>query len=181
MGEVICSVKWSEITCPEREKAHGVYDENEKTARGWFLHTIGIDLENIPEELFEPCEWLDIDGMRLSKPYEARVDIRDVFGTKRNDYAGKTWIDAFCREHKVLLHIRAGHVTRGKYFNMLKKHIEDQEPWVTLIKSKNGGYYVYRNGNHRITFYKLMYLADLANFGHGTNKYWLYAEVYDEL
>ena len=64
---------------------------------------------------------------------------------------------------------------------MLKKHIEDQEPWVSLIKSKNGGYYVYENGNHRITFYKLMYLADLANFGNGTNKYWLYAEVYDEL
>ena len=64
---------------------------------------------------------------------------------------------------------------------MLKKHIEDQEPWVSLIKSKNGGYYVYRNGNHRITFYKLMYLADLAYFGHGTNKYWLYAEVCDEL
>ena len=180
MGEVIRSVKWSEITCPEREGNYGAYDENEKTARGWFLHTIGIDLENIPEELFEPCELISIDGMRLSDPYETKVDIRDIVGTKHELYGGKTWIDAFVQEHKTLNHIKAGNVTRGKYFRMLKQSIAKQQPCVRLIKAKNGMYYV-QNGNHRITFYKLMYLSDLAFYGHGTNKYWLYALVCDEL
>lgn len=172
-------MKWSEVTCPDRN--YGEYNDKEMIVRGWFLDSIGVDLDCIPDELFEPCELLNIDGISLSKPYEDKVDIRDVAGTKHEIYGGKTWIDAFCREHKVAHHVTVGHVTRGKYFYMLKKHIKEQRPWVSLIKAKNGNYYVYKNGNHRITFYKLMYLADLARYGHGTNKYWLYAEVCDEL
>ena len=173
-------MKWSEISCPERNNFYGPYDDNEMVVRGWFLNSIGINLDVLPDELFEPCELISSEDLKLSNPYEARVDIRDIAGTKHTVYGGRTWIYAFIQQHKTLYHIKAGNVTRGKYFKMLKQPLDKQPPCISLIKAKNGRYYVYTNGNHRVTFYKLMYLTELAS-GCDSNKYWLYAEIRDEL
>lgn len=172
-------MKWSELSCENR--VYGQYTENEMIARGWFLYSLGIDLDSIPDELFDSCEHFSTDGVTLSNPYEDKIHIRDVVGTTRQDYSGGTWLDAFLQEHKVLSHLQAAHVSRGKYFHMLKRHINAQAPCIHLIKSKNGKYYVYRNGNHRVTFYKLMYLAECATHGNRLHYYWLYANIYDEL
>ncbi|MCH5170778.1 MAG: hypothetical protein J1F24_05770 [Oscillospiraceae bacterium] len=172
-------MKWSEIQCPNR--CYGELNENEKNVRGAFLYSIGIDLENLPEELFESCEMYSKEGKCFSCEREEKVYIWDIAGTTHSCYSGKTWMDAFLEEHKTLSHIIQGHVTRGKYFRMMKRPINDNWTCVKLIKSKNGKYYIGSNGNHRITFYKLMYLADLANGRARTKNYWLYALVKNEL
>lgn len=172
-------MKWSDIQCSNRH--YGELDENEKNVRGAFLYSIGIDLENLPEELFEPCEMYSTKEKRFSSEREEKVCIWDIVGTTHSCYGGRTWMDAFIEEHKTLFHIIQGHVTRGKYFRMMKRPINQQTACIRLIKSKNGKYYVGSNGNHRITFYKIMYLADLAR-GQATLKhYWLYAIVKNEL
>lgn len=172
-------MKWSEIDCPGR--VYGQLDENEKAARGYFLNSIGIDLEDIPEELFEPCVLYSSVGKQYSKEYEAKVHIRDIVGTKHTVYGGKNWICAFLEEHKVKDHIMCGHTTRGKYFRQLKKHTHVNEPCVRLIMGKDGKYYVSGNGNHRVTFYKMMYFADAANKKKNLHLYWLYARVQNEV
>lgn len=172
-------MKWSDVLCSNR--CYGELDENEKCVRGAFLHSIGIDLENLPEELFEPCEAYKSEDKIYSNEYEEKVFIWDIAGTAHSCYGGKTWMDAFLEEHKTLFHIVQGHVTRGKYFHMLKLPTNQQMACVRLIKANNGKYYVGSNGNHRVTFYKLMYLADLAAGQVRAKSYWLYALVKDEL
>ena len=82
--------------------------------------------------------------------------------------------------------------TRGKYFHMLKQ--PNDLPPVKLCRDKNGDLFVGGNGNHRVTFYKLMAETDdLMLFAAGSQLYrlrhlrepyqlyWLYAFVKDEL
>lgn len=171
-------MKWSEVDCPKR--VYGPLDENEKAVRGFFLRSIGIDLENIPESLFENCVFLDTKNLDLTAEYEAKVHVQDIVGTKHTCYGGGSWLDAFLEEHRAVAHILQGHVTKGKYFRMLKQHIDDPYMCVHLIKTKDGKYYISKNGNHRVTFYKLMYFADLENECNNLHLYWLYALVQDE-
>lgn len=171
-------MKWSDITCPDR--TYGPFNENEKAVRGFFLHSIGVDLENIPDELFEPCLLLNHKPKNVTAEYEAKIHISNIVGTTHSCYGGKTWVDALLQQHKALHHITQGHVTKNKYFHMLKQHVSNPHSSVHLIKTKDGSYYINKNGNHRITFYKLMYLADIAQAGNNSHLFWLYALVQDE-
>lgn len=172
-------MKWSEVQCESR--VYGPFNENERAVRGAFLCALGIDLENLPPELFEPCKKYAAKPGALSAEYEGRVHIKEIVGTRHSVYGGQTWLYAFMQEHKTMLHLLNGSVTRGKYFRMLKKPICDQPPYIHLIRTKAGAYYVYGNGNHRVTFYKLMYLADLSNRKNNLHLYWLNAMIQDEL
>ena len=106
------------MTC--HDIGYGPFNENQRAVKGAFLVSLGIDLENIPIELFEPCHFLDNGNLRLSNEYEARVNIWEIVGTTHSLYSNDSWLDVYIKEHKGQEHILRGNVTKEKYFRMLK-------------------------------------------------------------
>lgn len=175
-------MKWSDLSYGD--EFYLPYTENQRAVRGYFLHTLGVDLENIPQEFFEPCLLYDNKNKRFSEYQSQKIFIGDILGSSYSDYAGDTWIMAFLKIKRAAAYITAGRVTPNKYFWMLKKPTAEQNAPIKLTHTKRG-YYVDGNGNHRITMYKMMYFAalskgDISN-PHQLCKYWLYAKVREEL
>lgn len=174
-------MKWSELS--PSDECYGPYTENQKVVRGFLLHSLGVDLEDIPDIFFEPCVFYNGDGKVFSEYQRKKVHVKDIVGTSHSVYAGNSWIDAFMKSHKAYDHIMQSHVTKGKYFFLLKKYIDSQTPPIKLTETAHG-YYIDGNGNHRVIMYKLMYYTELTSnciYHRKANQYWLYADIRQEL
>ena len=175
-------MKWSALSYGE--EFYIPYTENQRAVRGFLLRTLGIDLENIPRDFFEPCLFYDKENKHFGEYRNKKVHVRDIIGTSYADYAGDTWIIAFLKIKRAHDYIVNGNVTRGKYFRMLKRPVYEQDVPVHLTHTKQG-YFIDSNGNHRITMYKMMYLAELSSqdfsYEPQPQRYWLYAKVREEL
>ena len=84
-------------------------------------------------------------------------------------------IQSFMRIKRGGKYILNGAVTRGKYFYMLKRPVFKQRcPIALSYDEETGKYWVDGNGNHRVIFYKIMMLSEIAE------KYeWSRSEDYD--
>lgn len=175
-------MKWSELSYGN--DFYIPYTENQRAVRGYFLHTLGIDLENIPEEYFEPCTLYNSEGHTFSQYSEQKVFVQNVLGSSYSGYAGDTWIMAFLKIKRAPKYIEMGEVTPSKYFWMLKQPAYKQNAPIKLTQTKDG-FYIDGNGNHRITMYKMMYYAALSKSApfklRNLNYYWFYANVRQEL
>lgn len=150
-------MKWSDI---EDNDFYIMYDENQKVIRGNWLITMGIDLNEIPNILFDTFN--QYNTLRTSKSkYESRkVLVTDIIGTSHKDYGDITLINAFIRLKRLPIYINK--VTPNRYFRNLKQSTDMQQVPVILSPLENGKYYIDGNGNHRMILYKLMFLIKLC-------------------
>lgn len=188
---VVCEVlsKWSEISY------NGVYvhsDESRQAVLGYFLVSLGIDLEKLPHNLFEPYSYFP-PSVKKTKEYTLKkVYVRDIVGTSRQEYAEDNQVLlSFMKLKRIKDYILNGQVTKNKYLWMMK-HMEQECP-VILSRNLDNTFYVNGNGNHRVLSYKIMMLAEIAqnykwvyeddydmtfnDFDDITKKYWLYAHI----
>lgn len=176
-------MKWSDLSYDDND-FYIPYSENQQVVRGYFLRTLGIDLENIPEDLFKPCLLYNPNGKKFSEYKSQKVFVWEVLGSSYADYAGDSWLMAFLKIKRAPAYTQNGDVTPNKYFWMLKRPIHKQNAPIKLTKARDG-FYIDGNGNHRITMYMMMYLAALSksNSYHRRelNRYWFYAKVRQEL
>lgn len=181
-------MKWYDIA-----ERNNITDENIITIRGFFLICLGVDLENLPDELLVSCAYYDNGGKDFSERKRQKVYLDSVVGTSYREYSGASWADAFIRLHRADHYIRENLVLRGKYFRMLKQE-HSNYPAIKLTRDKMGRLFVDGNGNHRITFYKMMQFTDSMmdnavmdqHFHPDQSRnrhslYWLYADVRDEV
>lgn len=187
----MCEVlsKWSEISY------NGVYahsDESRQAVLGYFLVSLGIDLEKLPHNLFEPYSYFP-PSVKKTKEYTLKkVYVRDIVGTSRKEYAEDNQVLlSFMKLKRIKDYILNGQVTKNKYLWMMK-HMEQKCP-VILSRNLDNTFYVNGNGNHRVLSYKIMMLAEIAQnykwvyeddydmtfngFDDITKKYWLYAHI----
>ena len=184
--------KWADITYGT--DFYIPLDANQKAIRGYLLVQLGVDLENLEQRLFEPCEYYDRKDKHFSPERVEKVFVSSIAGTCYKDYACETWLHTFTRIKRAKRYILDGAITRGKYFKMLKAPLSQAS--ITLIKAKNGKYYIDTNGNHRVTLYKLLANTDHLMLKACQNQqfhpesftlnnrdhlYWLYAIVREEL
>lgn len=181
-------LRWSDIVA----RNDGV-DENKASICGYYMNCLGVDLENISNSIVEPCALYETEEKHFKKPMFQRVYLETIVGTSYRDYAGDTWLDALLRLHRADRYIKKGAAVRGKYFRLMKQSYLDIPP-VCLSRDKDGRCYVDGNGNHRVTFYKLMQLTDgmmekavVKQWYHVEKErnahtlYWLYAYIKDEV
>lgn len=181
-------MKWSELNYND---FYIPFDENQRAIRGFWLTTQGIDLENLPiifKEYFKYFERLDSIDYENKKVY-----LNDIIGTSYRDYGDTEIIKAYMKIKRAKNYITDGMVTKLKYSRMLRKDIVEQETPIILAENPDGTYFVDGNGNHRIIFYKMMMLSEIAlqypyayeqNFNFNRElfkdikkKYWLNAKV----
>lgn len=181
-------MRWSDIVNRNKD-----VDTNISSICGFYLNCLGVDLENIPESIMTPCSRYETEGKKYGKPKLQKVYLDSIVGTSYKEYAGYTWLDTLLRLHRADRYIKNGMVVRGKYFWLMKQPCSDI-PSVYLSRDKEGRLYVDGNGNHRVTFYKLMQFTDsimykaIAKQQFHVNEdrnrhtlYWLYAMVKDEV
>ena len=181
--------RWSEISY------NGVYvhsDESRQAVLGCFLVSLGIDLEHLPFNFFEPYGYYPSSINDQSDYTIEKVFVRDIVGTSRQDYAEDDQVlFSFMKLKRIKEYILNGSVTRNKYFRMLKQR--EQKCPIMLSRNSDNSFYVNGNGNHRFITYKIMMLADIAgkyewvydddydlsfnDFNEVTKKYWLYAHI----
>lgn len=135
----------------ERSINHFMCTEQEHIVKGYFLTKLGVDISSIPDYLNDECKSFDISNMKFGEYKIEKVYVKDIIGTKHSDY------------------IMSEGVLRGKYLRMLKKPIivwnnsytqyynkrTSVDP-VRLSRTTKGELFVDGNGNHRVTFYKMM-------------------------
>lgn len=182
--------KWSDISY---EGTYAKSNENRQAVLGYFLYKNGINLENLPEILFEPFSFFPRNEERSNYQIK-RVYLKDVIGTSRQDYSeDNQLLYSFMKLKRIEYYIINERVTPNKYFKMLKS--SNQENLVKLSQCENNKYYVDGNGNHRIITYKIMMLAEISKiYGNSylqncgfslsennkiAKKYWLNAIVYE--
>ena len=174
---------------------NGVYansNENRQAIIGNFLISLGINLEKIPKNFFEPFSYYP--SKKASKKSLQKIYLQDVVGTCRKEYAEDNQvIFSFMKLKRITYYIQANAITRYKYSRDLKK--ANQELFVTVSRNPDGTFFVDGNGNHRILAYKILMLSEIAKkypwvyqddyelsfkgFTDITKKYWLYALVKD--
>lgn len=176
-------MKWSEIDCGSW--VHLPYDENQRAIKGYFLTTLGVDLENIPLQFFETCAFYNNNNKNFSEYTEQIVRIKDIVGSSYEMYSNIPWLNTFQKLKRADYYIQKGCVTPRKYFRQLKLPVYEQ--WNPIKLTRSGtGYFIDGNGNHRITLYKMMYYSEVSNMDSRTdtskidNKYILRALVRTE-
>ena len=162
--------KWSEISY------NGVYthsDESRQAVLGCFLVSLGIDLERLPHNLFEPYDFFPPSLLNTTEYALKKVCVRDIVGTSRREYAEDNQVlFSFMKLKRIKDYILNGQVTRNKYLWMMKQ--KEQNCPIILSRNLDNTFYVNGNGNHRVLSYKIMMLAEIAQ------KYnWVYEEDYD--
>lgn len=162
-------IRWSDIVARNDEN-----DENKATICGYYLNSLGVDLEDIPNSIMEPCALYETEGKRFTKPRIQKVYLDAIVGTSYKEYAGDTWMDTLLRLHRADYYIKNDYALRGKYFTMFKRIWPDNR-MIYLSRDKSGRLYVDGNGNHRVTFYKLMQLTD-DMMDHAAKKQWFHGE-----
>lgn len=184
-------MKWSNFTYSE---FYIPCDENQKAIRGYWLTTLGLDLEKIPTILREPYYYYGT-GTKNGKPTPQKIFLKDIVGTSHSDYGEMELIQAYMRIKRAGYYISNGYATRNKYFYALKQPVYKQAAPVTLSRLDNDKFFVNSNGNHRVILYKMMMLSEIAllypyayddDFDFGCagfddikKKYWLNAMVYE--
>lgn len=182
--------RWSEII----EKNKDI-DENRASICGFYLNCLGVDLMDIPDSIMVPCAYYETDGKRYDKPSMQKVYLDSIVGTSYKEYAGGTWLETMLRLHRADRYIKKGMALRGKYFRLMKqKQFVSDIPSICLSRDKIGKCYIDGNGNHRVTFYKLMQYTDGMMYRAAVDQqfhvnddrnrhmlYWLYAMVKDEV
>ena len=183
------ATKWSEISY-DGTYAHS--DENRQAVLGYFLVSLGIDLERLPRYLFEPYTYYPSSTKRITAYTVEKVYVQDIVGTSRQEYAEDNQVlFSFMKLKRIKEYIMNGSVTRNKYLWMLKQ--KEQKYPIILSKSSDNSFYVDGNGNHRVLAYKIMMLAEIAHkyewvydddydlffkgFDEISKKYWIYARV----
>lgn len=181
--------KWSEISY---EGIYNKSDYNRQVVLGYFLITLGINLEKLPLNLFEsyihyPTKRNFDKEMQLQKIY-----VKDIVGTSRQEYAEDNQVlFSFMKLKRITDYIKQGSVTPNKYFHHLKKRT--QKSPIILSRNSDDTFFVDGNGNHRVLTYKIMMLSAIAQkynwvyddsynlsfkgFDDITKNYWLYAMV----
>lgn len=152
-------MKWAELNYND---FYIPFDDNQRAIRGFWLTTLGIDLENMPTIFREPFKYIEDKNAYDNHYTECKVYLSDIVGTSYRDYGAEEIIKSYMKIKRATHYISKGCVTRNKYFHMLKKPTAKQECPIILSKSQNGTHFVSRNGNHRIVFYKMMMLAEIA-------------------
>ena len=100
-------MKWSELSYDDND-FYIPYSENQRVVRGYFLRTLGIDLENIPEDLFKPCLLYNPNGKKFSEYKSQKVFVWEVLGSSYADYAGDSWLMAFLKIKRAPAYIQNG-------------------------------------------------------------------------
>ncbi len=150
-------MKWSEY---DNRNFYKKYSENEKCIKGYWLTTLGIDLDDIPNVFNN--DFILIKSKEESKEFiEKKVFLEDIVGTSHIDYSNIKIIESYIRLKRGCGYIEWNKVTKNKYFQMLRKPIVDQELPIILSKREDEKYYVDGNGNHRVIFFKMMMLAEI--------------------
>ena len=184
-------MKWSEVSYGD--SFYIPFDENQRAIRGFWLTTLGIDLNSLPEIFFNE-QFSFYEGQKPVSYSEEKVCLPSIVGTSYKDYGGSAIIESYLKIKRACHYINDGLVTRGKYFHSLKKQIADQQIPVILSRNQDGTYFVDGNGNHRIILYKMMMYAEIGikypnayihrpdfnnckTLSNITNKYWLNARV----
>lgn len=183
-------MKWSEFTYSD---FYIPYDENQKAIRGFWLTTMGINLEEIPMIFHEPFYYYESNRTQKDSLKAQKVLLSEIVGTSYSDYGGMEIIESYMRIKRAPSYITDGRVTRNKYFYMLKKPVFAQSAPVILSRLDDGKYFIDCNGNHRIILFKIMMLAEILSalpyvstnnynwsymdFNEIRKKYWLNAMV----
>ncbi len=171
-------MKWSELYYDD---FYIPYDEKQKAVRGYFLASLGVDLNHIPEEFFERCQYLELGELQFEEYHRQKIFVCDIVGSCSKDYAGDAWITAFLKIKRGSEYILRGIATSGKIFYILKRKLQSISA-IKLIR-QDGKLFIERNGNHRVTFYKMMYFAQISKDDVDLEKikrrFWLYADVRD--
>ena len=161
----MCEVlsKWSEISY------NGVYahsDESRQAVLGYFLVSLGIDLEKLPHNLFVPYSYFP-PSVKKTKEYTLKkVYVRDIVGTSRQEYAEDNQVLlSFMKLKRIKDYILNGQVTKNKYLWMMK-HMEQECP-VILSRNLDNTFYVNEDSKGDV-------LIQIADFISGTLAY-----VYD--
>ena len=186
-------LKWSDYTYSDSD-FYIPYDENQKAIRGYLLTTLGINLERIPAILHEPFFYYKNNRTYKDTHCAQKVSLSDIVGTTHQDYGDLKIIEAYMRLKRAPYHISEEHVTRNKYFHMLKKPVHNQKLPIKLSRLENGKCIIDGNGNHRIILYKIMMLSEIASkypyandddydlgcriFNDIRKKYWLNALIH---
>lgn len=181
-------MKWSELNYND---FHIPFDENQRAIRGFWLIKQGIDLENLPIIFNE--QFRRFERLKCNEYEERKVYLKDIIGTSHPDYGDMEIIKSYMRIKRARNYIIDDLVTKTKYNKMLRKAINEQDEPVILSENKDGTYFVDGNGNHRIIFYKMMLLSEIAlnykyafdedfNFNRElfkdiTKKYWINANI----
>lgn len=183
-------MKWSDIKYDS--EFYIPFDENQRAIRGFLLTQLDVDLNCIPHIFNEPFQYIEGTAFNNTQYEQRKVYLSDIIGTSYKDYGGSSIIQAYLRIKRASGYIKAGMVTRNKYFRMLKDDVKKQSCPVELSQIGEQ-YFVNGNGNHRIVLYKIIMLAEIAQkyewacsddydvnydgFHDIRNKYWLNARV----
>lgn len=151
-------MKWSEINYSDY---YVPFDENQRAIRGFWLTTLGIDLENMSDIFMQTFKLFETK--KSCSCFDEKVHLTSIVGTSHQDYGNMPIVLSFAKIKRAHRYITDGYVTRGKYFYNLKRPINEQEPPILFPRA-----YIYEpNFINRITF------------GDITNKYWLNAKIND--
>lgn len=184
------NLQWSKI---ENNNYYIPFDENRKAILGFWLLKQGLDLENIPTIFNEHFFYFEKSKFNNVKLQERKVFLNNIIGTSHKDYGDMEIIKSFIRLKRATSYIINDDVTRIKYSKLLKMPVEKQPIPIYLSQSAKDCYYVDGQGNHRVIFYKMMLLSEIAskykyvlNQGYAFNKdlfkdickkYWLNAYI----
>jgi len=153
-------LKWSALKYSS--DFYNPFDENQRAIRGFWLTTQGIDLENLPiifNEQFKFYEKPCHDNYYLE---DRKVYLNDIVGTSYKDYGNMKIIESYMKIKRADIYIAEGVVTKKNYDNMLRKPANKQDLPVILSENQEGTYFIDGNGNHRVIFYKMMMLSEIA-------------------
>lgn len=162
--------------------AHLAMDENKYVCRGYILRALGFDLENLPEALLEPCLYVESPKREEMYPIYRKVHVRDIVGTSYEDYGGDSWLAAYLKVKRLDYYIENGCLTKGKYMRLMKQFDLKHDRLMVHLSLTSEGLVVDGNGNHRVSVYKMMYLADILNGDRNAAEkahrlYWLHAKI----
>ena len=182
-------MKWSEL---DNNNFYECFDENQRAIKGFWLTTLGVNLENLPITFNEHFIYFHSQKSNRKDYKIQKVYLSDIVGTSHKDYGDMEIIKAYIRSKRTSNYIKNGLVTKRKYNTMLKKPIYNQDVPIILSRNKDGKYFVDGNGNHRIILYKIMMLAEIASqysndsfyfpkksLANIQKKYWIYAYIND--
>ena len=151
-------MKWSDLGCGDFYITH---DENRKAIKGYWLISQGIDLNCIPPIFQCPVEHIKRTRKEPCRIEEKKVYLHEIIGTAHQDYGNMSIIEAYIRLKRGCGYINHGSVTKRKYSRLLKTPVTEQDVAVILAEHSPNQYFVSRNGNHRVIFYKMMMLAEI--------------------
>ncbi|MCE5343966.1 MAG: hypothetical protein LLF96_10370 [Eubacteriales bacterium] len=173
-------MKLSEVTYTAPD--YLAMNENKFTCRGYILQTFGFYLEALPDELLEPCIYVQKPSKQNIQTIYRKVYVRDIVGTSYCEYGGESWLATFLKVKRLDYYIKSGCVTKGKYLRMMKMPDFQRPGFMVHLSLTSDGLIVDGNGNHRVSTYKMMYLSDitcgnLEIVEKARRQYWLYAEI----